>query len=69
MLMDQVVFNRVGHHKQLGLTLTYNLNWDLHINNVVIQANIKMSVLYGVKLLDRVTLDLLDKMIIKSRID
>ena len=68
-IMDQVVINRVGHHKHLGLTLTCNLSWDLHINKVVIQANIKMSVLYGVKLLDRVTLDLLYKMNIRSRID
>ena len=68
-LMDQVVINRVGQHKHPGITLTCNLTWDSQVANVVKQANIKISVLYGVKLLDRRTLDLLYKMNIRSRID
>ena len=68
-LMDQVVINRVGQHKHLGITFVCNLSWDPHVANVVKQASIKMSVLYGVKLLDRRTLDLLYKMNIKSRLD
>ena len=69
LLMDKIVINRVGHHKHLGITLTCNLNWDSHIDNVVIQANVNMSVLSEVKLLDRVTLDILYKKNIRSRID
>ena len=64
-LMDQVVINRVGQHKHLGITLTCNLTWDSHVANVVKQAN----VLCGVKPLDRRTLDLLYKINIRSRID
>ena len=68
-LFDQSIISRVGNHKHLGVNLTCNLNWDLHINNIVKQANIKLSVIHGVSLLDRHTLDLLYKMNIRSRID
>ena len=44
-LFDQAIISRVGNHKHLGVNLTCNLNWDLHINNIVKQANIKLSVI------------------------
>ena len=51
------------------IQITCNLNLDLHISNVVKQENIKMSVFYGVSLLESKILDLLYKMHIRSRID
>ena len=58
--------NRVGQHKHLGFTLTCNITWDSQGANVVKQANFKMSLLYGDKLLDKRNPDLLYKNNIRS---
>ena len=36
---------RVDTHKHLGLYLLFNLDWSVHIHNVFLEANRKLSVL------------------------
>ena len=60
---------RVTRHKHLGLILTSKLTWDEHINAVVKQVNLKLSMLYNVRQLSRRTLDILYKMHVRSCID
>ena len=53
----------------MGLFLTSSLDWNVQIHEVCLKANKKLSVLKGVKLLKRKTLDLLYKVTIRSVID
>ena len=60
---------RVDTHKHLGLYLLFNLDWSVHIHNVFLEANRKLSVLRSVKMLKRQTLDILYKLEVRSCID
>ena len=60
---------KVDTHKHLGLHLTYNLDWSIHIYNVCLKANRKLAVLRRVKLLKRQTLDVLYKLTVRSVTD
>ena len=60
---------RVNTHRQLGVYLTSNLDWSFLINDICLKANRKLSVLRNVKMLKRKTLDLLDKLTVRSIID
>ena len=63
------LIERVTKHKHLGVTLTPTLSWDLHVSNIVKQVNMKLSMLYKVKELNRNTLDVMYKMHVRSCID
>ena len=56
-------------YKHLGLHLTFNLDWSVHVHNVCLKAYRKLAVLRSVKLLKRHTLDLLYKLTVRSCID
>ena len=60
---------RVDSHKHLGLHLTSNLDWSVHIYIVCLRANRKKAILRKVKLLKRQTLDVLYKLTVRSVIN
>ena len=49
--------------------LTSDLDWSMQVNEVCLKANKKLSVLRGVKLLSRQTLDVLYKLTVRSVVD
>ena len=61
--------SRISSHKHLGLYLTSNLDWSLHIHEICLRANRKLSVLRSIKYLSRSTLDLLYKLTVRSVVD
>ena len=61
--------DRVTSHKHLGVILTHNLSWDEHLNSIIKQVNLKLSMIYNVRLLSRRTLDIMFKMHVRSCID
>ena len=61
--------DRVKSHKHLGIILTHNLSWDEHLNKIIKQVNLKLSMLYNVRQLSRKTLDAMYKMHVRSCID
>ena len=63
------LIERVSSHKHLGVYLTNNLDWSLHINETCNKALKKLAVLRSVKLLHRNTLDILYKLTVRSIID
>ena len=69
LLLDNTYIDRVNTHKHLGIYLTSNLNWSIHIHEVCLKANRKLAVLRSVKQLHRNTLDLLHKLTVRSVID
>ena len=60
---------RVTVHRHLGLYLTRTLDWSAHVHHVCLRANRKLAVLRNIKLLNRSTLDLLYKLLVRSIID
>ncbi|KAK3097835.1 hypothetical protein FSP39_013615 [Pinctada imbricata] len=55
--MNDELINEVEQHKHLGITFTHNLNWDIHIDEIVNKASKKLNMLRKLKLnLDRLTL-------------
>ena len=69
LLLNHKSIRQVDTHKHLGLHLTYNLDWGVHIYNVCLRANRKLAVLRRVKLLKRHTLDILYKLTVRSVVD
>ena len=67
--MNNSVIERVITHKHLGVILESNLDWSKQISNTCLRANHKLSVLRKIKFLNRKTLDLLYKVIVRSIID
>ena len=63
------LLDRVSAHKHLGLTLESDLKWDIHLRKVIQHANLKLSILWRVKELNRQTLDMLYKLNVRSIID
>ena len=45
--------DRVTSHKHLGVILTHNLSWDEHLNSIIKQVNLKLSMISNVRLLSR----------------
>ena len=60
---------RVNTHKHLGVYLNSNLDWSTQIYETCLKANRKLAVLRSVKMLNRKTLDVLYKVIVRSVID
>ena len=69
LIFDGYVADRCGKHKHLGITLTPDLTWDVHINSIIKQVNLKLSMIYSVRQLSRQQLDIMFKMHIRSSID
>ena len=52
------VIDRVNHHKHLGITLSHNLRWNCHIEDIVTKALRKLDLMRGLKFkLDRKSLE------------
>ena len=47
-ILNNEIINRVNTHKHLGLYLTSNLDWSVHLHHVSLRANRKLSVLQRV---------------------
>ena len=69
LLFQNAVIERVQKHKHLGVTLTSSLSWDMHVTNIIKQVNMKLSMIYKVRELNRKTLDMMYKMHVRSCID
>ena len=69
LILENNYIERVNLHKHLGIHLSSSLDWSAQVKNVCVKANRKLSVLRSVKLLNRKTLDLLYKIIVRSVID
>ena len=69
LMSSQSLIDRVGMHKHLGLTLKPDLSWDSHLSNIRKQVNLKLSILYRVKDLERKIIDLMYKSMVRSHID
>ena len=69
LLLNQKSIRKVDTHKHLGLHLTYNLDWSVHIHHTCLKANRKLAVLRQIKLLKRHTLDVLYKLTVRSVVD
>ena len=70
LIFDGHIADRCGRHKHLGITLTPDLSWDAHINDIVKSVNLKLSMLYlSLRHISRQTLDIMVKMHIRSSID
>ena len=69
LLFQNAIIERVSKHKHLGVTLTSSLSWDMHVTNIIKQVNMKLSMIYKVRELNRKTLDIMYKMHVRSCID
>ena len=69
LILNHKSIRQVSTHKHLGLHLTHNLDWAVHVYNVCLKANRKLAVLRRVKLLKRHTLDVLYKLTVRSVVD
>ena len=69
LLLNNEVIDRVNTHKHLGVYLKSNLDWSKQIHEICLRANAKLSVLRNIRFLNRKTLDLLYKVIVRSIID
>ena len=68
-LINEEQVKRVEVHKHLGIYLSYNLDWSLHIHHICMKANRKLAVIRIVKMLKRQTLDVLYKLQVRSLLD
>ena len=69
LILNNEVIDRVNTFKHLGVYLKSNLDWSVQIHEICLRATRKLSVLRGIKFLNRKTLDLLYKVIVRSLID
>ncbi len=49
LVIDGTIIERVLHAKVLGVTISANLCWNVHIENIVSKASKRMYMLYQVK--------------------
>ena len=49
LLLDGNVVKRVDHVKLLGFTLSHDLTWNLHVDNIVQKAGKRVYMLYQLK--------------------
>ena len=68
-MFNNIFVDRVNCHKHLGIYLTSNLDWSIHVHETCLKANRKLAVLRNVKFLHRNTIDLLYKLTCRSLID
>ena len=68
-VFNDILVDRVQHHKHLGVWLTHNLDFSKQVHEVCIKANYKLAVLRSVNYLSRPTLDILYKLTVRSVID
>jgi hypothetical protein len=47
--LDGTLINRVGQHKHLGLNITHDLTWGIHINEITDKANRRLGILRSLK--------------------
>ena len=66
---NNINIDRVTIHKHLGVHLSSNLDWSEQLKRVCLKANQKIGVLKHIKLLQRHTLDVLYKIIVRSVLD
>ena len=70
LMMDGATLDNVASHKHLGVTLSKNLTWDEHIEDIVIKTNQCLNVLNALKYkLDRHTLNKLYIAFIRSKLE
>ena len=69
LILNNQLIDRVNTHKHLGVYLKSNLDWSKQIHETCLRANGKLSVLRNIKCLNRKTLDLLYKVIVRSIMD
>ena len=67
--LNHSLIDRVGMHNHLGLTLKPDIYWDTHLSNIRRQVNLKLSILYRVKDLERRIIDIMYKSMVRSHID
>ena len=66
---NNINIERVTTHKHLGIHLSHNLDWSEQIKRVCLKANQKLGILKHIKMLQRHTLDILYKLIVRSVLD
>ena len=49
LIVDGTIIERVLHAKVLGVTISANLCWNVHVENIVSKASKRMYMLYQVK--------------------
>ena len=69
LIFNDKFIERVNTHKHLGVFFTSSLDWSVQVHEMCLRANRKLSVLRGVKLLNRQTLDILYKLTVRSVVD
>ena len=69
LILNNEVIDRVNTFQHLGVYLKSNLDWSVQIHEICLRATRKLSVLRGIKFLNRRTLNLLYKVIVRSLID
>jgi hypothetical protein len=64
--LAEVPVTRVLHHKHLGLTISHDLTWNEHIEQIVDKANRRLGILRSLKFkLDRLSLEKIYKSLIR----
>ena len=69
LVFNNTNIHRVHTHRHLGIILTSNLDWAKQVSSVCLKANRKLNILRSIKYLNRKTLDVLYKLIVRSVID
>ena len=68
--MNDVTLTEVQEHKHLGVTLTKNLSWSVHITNISNAASKRLDIMTGLKnMLDRNTLEIMYKSFVRPLLE
>jgi hypothetical protein len=68
--MENHPITEVNEHKHLGVTLTSNLTWTIHIDNIVTKASTVLSMLRPLKMkVDRVSLEQMYKSFVRPLLE
>ena len=49
LLINNIIIERVSHFNFLGITLSYNMTWDAHINHISKKISKAIGILYQLK--------------------